>query len=137
MTQMICDVNVITEQNKDKEDKNMLHMMTKGMEKKVNFVKELSEAIIKVQENVTGIEYRIYQNIEPGHEDWAEEYLIINYRGGARTVRNCYGNSCYAILEEISKYLEHGYYNEEKDLTNIERDPAHWKLISVNTPSLA
>ena len=130
MTQMMCDANVITKQNKNKEDKNMLHMMTKGMEKKVNFVKELSEAIVKVQENVTGIEYRIYQNIGPGREDWTEEYLVINYRGGARTVRNCCGNSCSAVLVEISRYLEHGYYSEEDDLMNLECDSAHWELIS-------
>lgn len=123
-------MNVATGQNKNKEDKNMLHMMTKGMEKKVNFVKELSEAIVKVQENITGIEYRIYQNTKHEHEDWTEEYLVINYTGGARTVRNCNWNSCSAVLREIAKYLEHGYYSEESDLKNIESDPAHWKLIS-------
>ena len=108
----------------------MLHMMTKGMEKKVNFVKKLSEAIVKVQENVAGIEYRIYQNAEPGNEEWTEEYLVINYKGGARTVRNCCGNSCSAILEEISRYLNNSYYREENDLIKLERDPAHWELIS-------
>lgn len=108
----------------------MLHMMTKGMEKKVNFVKELSKTIVKVQENVTGIEYRIYQNTEPGREDWIEEFLVIDYKGGARTVRTCNGNSCSAVLVEIAKYLEHGYYSEESDLKNLERDPAHWELIS-------
>lgn len=108
----------------------MLHTLTQGMKKKVNFVQELNAAIVKVQENVTGIEYRIYQNTERDHENWIEEFLVINYKGGARTVRTCNGNSCSAVLEEIAKYLEHGYYSEESDLKNLERDPAHWELIS-------
>jgi hypothetical protein len=59
--------------------------------------------------------------------DYTKEYLVINYKGGARTVRICSGNSYSAIFEEISKYLDRGYYAEEYDLYDIERHPETWQ----------
>lgn len=107
----------------------MAHTITsETLQKKVQFIKETSRSVAKVQENIRNIEYRIYQNREC--ENWQYEYLVINYEGGARTVRNCTGNSCSAILEEIVKYLNSGYYREEEDLVNLERDPAHWELLA-------
>lgn len=103
-------------------------IMSESLQKKVQFVKEISRSVAKVQKNIKNIEYRIYQNKE--YEDWQHEYLVVNYTGGARTVRNCNGNSCSAILEEIARYLRSGYYDEVKDLVNLERDPAHWELLA-------
>lgn len=93
--------------------------------KKVKFVNEISKAVTKVQDNVTSIRYRVFKSLT--HEGWEKEYLVINYKGGARTVRVCTGNSCSAIFEEIAKYLEHGYYSEERDLVNLEYHTEEWQ----------
>ena len=99
--------------------------MTDSLKKKVQFVNEISEAIVKVQTNVTSIQYRIFNNLE--YKNYTKEYLVVNYKGGARTVRICSGNSYSAIFEEISKYLDRGYYAEEYDLYDIEQHPEVWQ----------
>lgn len=93
---------------------------------KVSFVKKISEALVPVQANVDNVEYRIFYDKRYGYR---QEYVIINYKGGARTVRSCNGDSCSAIFEEIAKYLEHGYYDEEWDLVDIESHPEIWEEV--------
>ena len=58
-----------------------------------------------------------------------KEYLEVVYKGGARAVRNCTGDSCYAIIEELGKLVYGGYYAEVTDIERIENDPKY-KLIS-------
>lgn len=94
--------------------------------KKVSFVKKISDALVPVQGNVESVEYRIFYDKRYNSK---REYVIINYKGGARTVRNCTGNSCSAIFNEIAKYLEHGYYDEEWDLVDIESHPEIWEEV--------
>lgn len=93
--------------------------MTNEIQKKTEFVRELNDAITKVQPNVTSIRYRILRHTE----GWYEEFLEITYKGGARTLRNCSGNSCSAILEEIARYLNHGMYDEIRYFEAILADP--------------
>jgi len=90
---------------------------------KVKFVKELNEAVSKNQANVESIEYRVYTHVN----GCIQEYLVINYKGGARTVRNCNGNSTSAIFGEIARYLDSGYYNEVGNLEKLEANP-DWTL---------
>lgn len=98
--------------------------------KKVNFVNKLREAIVPVVPNVIDIEYKIFQNVE--QPNCIKEYLIITYEGGARTVRICSGNSCSAIFEEIGKYLNHGYYDEEREYAlQIESQSELWEELKL------
>ena len=83
--------------------------MTDCIRKKIEFVKELNAAITKVQPNVVAIRYRVLAHRPT---EWYEEYLEIEYSSGARTLRHCSGDSCSAILTEISRYLNSGYYGE-------------------------
>lgn len=85
-------------------------MLLESLNKKVNFVAALEAAILSVQGNMTSIKYRLFEFVKhPGHYN---EYLEVKYDGGAMSVRNCTGNSCSAIFEELSKLLDHGYYSE-------------------------
>lgn len=79
------------------------------IESKINFVKQIEAALLPVQHNLEAISYDVFCNIA---QKYCKEYLVITYRGGARTVRNCGGNSCAAILTEIARYLNDGYYEE-------------------------
>lgn len=74
--------------------------MNKYLVEKVNFVKGLSEAVGNKVSGVESVEYVILANVE--HEDWTDEFLVVNYRGGAKQARNCNGNSNAAILEELA-----------------------------------
>jgi len=84
--------------------------MTDNLKKKVQFVKEISGIVVKVQPNVASIDYEVYQSKK--NPKWITEFLIVNYVGGERTIRNCTGNSFSAIYTEIGKYLNNGYYDE-------------------------
>ena len=87
--------------------------------KKVNFIKELNAVITKYKSSIESIEYRVYET----EDGYTQEYLVITYDGGAMTVRNCNGNSISAIVEELAKYLDSGYYDEVRDLKEFENDP--------------
>lgn len=93
--------------------------MTNGIQKKIEFVRELNDVITKVQPNVTSIRYRVLRHTG----GWYEEFLEITYKGGARTLRTCSGNSCSAILEEIARYLNHGMYDEIRFFETALADP--------------
>ena len=80
-----------------------------SIESKINFVKQIEAALLPVQHNLESISYDVFCNTEHNH---CKEYLVITYRGGARTVRNCTGNSYSAIFTEISRYLDDSYYKE-------------------------
>lgn len=82
------------------------------LKSKINFVKELNDAIIKVQGNVKHVSYEVFLNKE--HETWVDEILVVEYDGGAKSYRCCNGNSYSAIFEEISKRLDHGTYCESE-----------------------
>lgn len=93
---------------------------------KQQFVAGLSETIIKYQENVESITYDVFEKIDD--PEWHQEFLVINYVEGARTIRPCNGNSYSAIFEEISRYLDHGRYDNEDYYSEFADDP-DWKLI--------
>lgn len=90
--------------------------VAENLKRKMDFVKDINNVITKVQKNIESIEYKVFEHTE---RSWIIEYLVINYTGGAKTVRECTGNSFSAIFSEISKYLEHAYYSEETDYEKI------------------
>lgn len=99
--------------------------MLEDILQKINFVEELNKVITKVQKNIVAIHYDVFQT----NNRIIYEFVVIEYVGGSRTVRNCTGNSCSAILSEISRYLDHGYYNEE-DIYSFAQ--AQFKLVKNN-----
>jgi len=101
-------------------------LMKESLNRKVNFVHGLSKVIAKVQDNVESLDYIVIRNKK---YDCTSEYLVINYKGGARTVRSCTGNSCSAIFIEISKYLNSGYYDEISYLENKLADTETFEVL--------
>ena len=101
-------------------------LMKEYLNKKVNFVHGLSKVIAKVQDNVESIDYIVLRNKD---FDCISEYLVINYKGGAKTVRTCTGDSCSAIFIEISKYLNSGYYDETPYLENKLADTETFEVL--------
>lgn len=87
-------------------------------EKKINFVKELEKAVLPVQPNIAAIHYDVFEN--NAHPEWHNEYLVVEYVGGAKSARNCNWNSCSAIYNELAPLLNSWcggkdikYYDEE------------------------
>jgi len=93
--------------------------------RKILFVTELSDAITKVQPNVIDVNYQVYKNSTNRN---TIEVLVVNYAGGARSIRNCTGNSCSAVLMELSRLLDYGYYDEERWFRLIETDPNYLRV---------
>ena len=100
--------------------------MTKCVEKKVEFVKELSKIMPTYIPNIEQVEYVVFVNKH--NSMWEREFLVITYKGGAETVRNCTGNSCGAIFEELSQYIFSGYYDELIDFQDMLADTEDWIL---------
>jgi hypothetical protein len=99
-----------------------------NIENKVKFVKGLSDSITPFKTGIKSVEYHVFEHVDNG---WKQEYLVINYDGGARTVRNCNGNSFSAIFEELAQYLDSGYYVEVGHIEDYEKDPK-WKRIDLD-----
>ena len=99
-------------------------MLTEEMKKKIEFVKKLDEAIKVAGKNVEQVNYKIFES-----DHVIREYLEVIYKGGARAARNCTGDSCYAIVEELGSLLYGGYYDEVGHLERYESSP-EYKLIS-------
>lgn len=78
--------------------------------------------------NVTGIRYEVFQS--KTHPDIYQEYIIMAYRGGAAGARTVNGNSHSAILREISKLTDGGYYIEMEDYKKFIDSP-DWLLIDL------
>ena len=85
-------------------------MLLEYLQKKVDFVKELSDVYSKYQGNVERIDYVVFKYT--ANYDERREFLIITYVGGRRTIKICTGNSYSAIAREIASYLDNGYYDQ-------------------------
>ena len=85
--------------------------------RKVKSVRELGDVISKYQPNVDSLDYEVYYDDATMYYD---EFLIINYKGGAKTIKDCTGNSFSAILSEVANYMETGYYEEKERYNKIK-----------------
>lgn len=82
------------------------------LQSKVQFVNKLSEAIT-ASNGIPGISRVEYAVLEyPDRPNCVEEFAVVTFVGGAKSVRCCTGNSNLANFEEISKLLDGGYYRE-------------------------
>lgn len=80
------------------------------LQNKVQFVNKLSEAITAGIPGISRVEYAVLEY--PDRPNCVEEFAVVIFAGGAKSVRCCTGNSNLANFEEISKLLVGGYYNE-------------------------
>ena len=88
--------------------------MTKEQEKEIYDEKILF--IEKINESLKVLKYCSIENVKLDifeHKVYGtQEYLVITFKGGAISVRNCCGNSSLANLEEFTKMQFGGYYCE-------------------------
>lgn len=69
---------------------------------------DLSEAITKYQANIKEVRFELYEK-EP--EGWREEFIIVEYKGGAYSVLGVNGNSFPANYRAIGEVLGSGRYD--------------------------
>lgn len=80
--------------------------------RKKAFIDDLSKALrMRACMAVTQVEYEVYKKTE-NDSDYFEEYLVVTFNGGAKSVRCANGNSYIANYVEIGKLLYGGYYDE-------------------------
>ena len=90
------------------------------LKRKQAFVKEMGETLSQYIGHIASCEYKVFKNTKQGFYD---EYLVIHFVGGGWLARRCNWNSCLAILQELAKYIEGGYYEEVDDIKALENDP--------------
>lgn len=80
---------------------------------KYEFVEKLNNAYAG-QGSITKVEYIVLDRNSGDDEDYDpyEEYVCVEFIGGAKCVRNVYATSELSIAQEISKLLFGGYYDE-------------------------
>lgn len=89
------------------------------------FVEKLSYALSGNCGQIIDLKYEAYESetdVEP------QEFIIITFRGGAISVRNVHMNSHSAILREIGRMCDGGYYKEVEYYEKLQKD-TEWKNI--------
>lgn len=89
------------------------------------FVDKLSYAISNNCGQVINIRYEAYESED---SDEPQEFIVITFKGGAISVRNVHMNSHSAILREIGRLVDGGYYDEVDYYNKLQLDPK-WKNI--------
>lgn len=61
-----------------------------------------------------------------------QEYIVVNFFGGAISVRNATNNSLTANIAELGKLLNGGYYAEVEDYIELKKKDWYTKNISID-----
>jgi hypothetical protein len=69
--------------------------------------------------SVTSVDYEVYRKDIDEDRIHFTEYLVVNYFGGGKSVRNINGNSNSTNFRELGKLLDGGYYEELKDYESL------------------
>ena len=89
---------------------------------KRNFIKDISKAFETKpsKTTVTSVDYEVYKKEINEDTIYFAEYVIVNFFGGAKSVRTVNGNSNSANFRVIGELLDGGYYDEVRDYETIE-----------------
>ena len=93
--------------------------------RKKAFIDDVSRAFeaCSVGTGVVSVDYEVYKKEISNDITYFLEYVVINFKGGGKSVRNINGNSHNANFREIGKLLDGGYYDEVRDYESmLERD---------------
>ena len=85
---------------------------------KQQFIKQLNAVIIANIPNIKNITYDIFRI----NQEFIYEYLVVTYSNDSIDVRNCSMDSLSAILKELSKLLDGGYYDEVEWYKQLKQD---------------
>lgn len=88
--------------------------LSKELKEKVAFMEEINKAMQTINTNVENVRLDVFE--VPAYSNpnitYFEEYLVVTFKGGAISCRNCAANSNMANLEEFTKLMFGGYYSE-------------------------
>ena len=86
------------------------------------FIKNISKAFEVGPRGctVTSIDYEVYRHASMTGYVY-EEYIIVNFDGGAKCVRVANGNGNMANFREIGKLIDGGYYDEINMYENLTK----------------
>lgn len=93
--------------------------MYKGKKAFIKNVSKAFEATPRIS-SVTSIDYEVYKKEIDKDITYFAEYIIVNFFGGGKSVRQVNGNSCTANFREIGKLLDGGYYEENRQYETLE-----------------
>lgn len=96
------------------------------LQAKASFVAAISEAVSWNCGSIASVCYEAYQ--EEGYDE-PMEFVVVTYRGGAIAVRNVHMNSHSAILMDIAKLADGGYYKEVEGYKKLVKDPKIHKVV--------
>ena len=92
---------------------------------KKQFVDKISRAIMFDCGQVASVRYEAWVSEKDSEP---QEFVIITFYGGAISVRNVHMNSHSAILREIGRLVDGGYYEEVKYYNSLHKNK-DWKLL--------
>lgn len=93
---------------------------------KRSFASRVSAAVAGQCGSITEVRYEAYIHKT---KDWLQEWLIVTYRGGAIAVRSQDMNSHSAMLRDIGKLADGGYYDEVKAYHEMVSSPDWEKIV--------
>lgn len=97
------------------------------LEKK-EMVADISAVLAKHLGHIESVSYEVFYK---EGADWSQEYLVYHFRGGAILARNCNWNSKTAVIDEIAKYINGGYYSEVDDYKAYESKAAAGEFLKL------
>lgn len=77
-------------------------MLNDTLKEKIKLVDDLSNVVAGRVGSIVGLEYLVLIEKARGY---TEEFVVVNYNGGAKQARCCTYNSTAAIFEEIGKMV--------------------------------
>lgn len=96
--------------------------------RKKNFVDGLSYALANKCGSIIELSYEVYEKNNTD-QPVVQEYLIVTYFGGTKTYRSLNCDSHSAILSEVAKLANGGYYQEIKDYEYISTHQDWFQII--------
>lgn len=90
----------------------------KILDEKVAFMEEINKAIKKDRNSIENVKLDVFEHPVYG----TQEYLVITFKGGALSVRDCVANSNLANLEEFTKMCFGGYYSEVRHYKQLKEE---------------
>lgn len=93
-------------------------MNNKELKRKIEFV-EMLEPALQMVPGILSAQYEVYVDKDHGY---VEEFVRVNYAGGGFCVRCTSANSLSAILQDIAKLANGGFYADERFYNQIKSE---------------
>lgn len=76
----------------------------------------IGKVIAEEVENIQDIYLDVFES-----EGYKQVYIVVEFVGGAKSVRNARANSLTLNIEEVSKMLNGGYYKEVEEYKDLKK----------------